>query len=320
MSTDATDAGCALPHALREPMAQAVRLQWWKVFWTLSTVVVMGLAMGQSQTMKTAWIEDALSLVPTIAFLAAARLERRGRSASFPFGFERANGVGFFIAAVALFAVGALLLWDAGATLVAREHAPVTSVRLFGRDIWLGWLMIAAQLYALVPPIVIAKLELPLARALNDKLLHTDALMNKANWMTGLAGIGGIVGLGLGWWWADALAAAIISTDIIHDGWKALKSSSAELIDGAPRALGEDEVAEDARALHAALDRRFPGASILMRETGRLIRVEVHGATPADDPPALHELWPGPPERAWRLGQVTFSARPLGGDEPVDGG
>ena len=80
--------------------------------------------------------------------------------------------------------------------------------------------MIAAQLYSLVGPMIIGRKELPLAQALNDKLLHTDALMNKANWLTGAAGLFGVIGLGMGWWWADSLTAAIISVDIINDGIK----------------------------------------------------------------------------------------------------
>lgn len=312
--------GCGLPPELEEPMRRVVRLEWWNIGWSCSIILVMGLVLGQSQTMKTAWIEDTLGLIPPIAILIAAHVEKKDRTARFPFGFERANGLGFFVAAVALTAVGAWLLWGAIAALVAAEHPAVSSVVLFGHELWLGWLMLAAQVYSLIPPAIIGHKELPLARELNDKLVHTDALMNKANWLTGAAGFGGVIGLGLGWWWADSLAAAIISLDIIHDGWKALKSATAELIDGAPRALDSDDVADDATRLHDALDARYPGAQVLMRETGRLIRVEVLGVKPEGDPPSLDELWPGPPEQAWRLGEVTFSARPLGQSEPVGRG
>ncbi len=288
-------------------MQRAERLSWWQIVWTVAIVVMMAAVMGQSQTMKTAWIEDMLTFIPPVAFLIAARLERRGPSRRFPFGFERANGLGFFVAAFSLAAVGGLLLWNAGMTLVSAEHATVGSIRIFGRDVWLGWLMLGAQAVAIVPPAVIGRKMLPLAEQLNDKLLHTNALMNKANWMTGAAGLAGVLGLGLGLWWADALAAAIISADIINDGWKALRSSTAELIDGAPRALGGPDTSPDADRLHAALDDRFPGATIKMRVTGRLIRVEVHGARPPEPMPPLKSLWPCGKNNAWRLAQVSFS-------------
>lgn len=297
----------SLPDELREPIRRAIRLEYWNIFWTITIISVMGLVLGQSQTMKTAWVEDTLGLVPPIMFLIAARMEMKGeRSHHFPFGFERVNGLGFFVAAVALASVGALLLWNAVAALWAAEHATVGSVRLLGRDIWLGWLMIGAQLYSLVPPLIIGRKELPLAETLQDKLLHTDALMNKANWLTGVAGLAGIIGLGLGWWWADALAAAIISLDVLNDGVKALRSSTAELVDGSPRALSSADLSEDAEALCAALASQFPGATIRLRETGRLIRAEVHEAHPPACERHPRHYWPGDKRRAWRLAQVSF--------------
>ena len=288
-------------------MKRAVRLEYWNIGWTISIIIVMGMVLGQSQTMKTAWIEDTLGLVPPLMFLFAAHVERKWpASFRFPFGFHRVNGLGFLIAAVALASVGLVLLWDAGTTLAAREHATVASVHMFGQDIWLGWLMLAAQSYSLIPPLFIGRRELPLAEKLNDKLLHTDALMNKANWMTGAAGLAGIIGLGLGWWWADSLAAAIISLDIINDGVKALRTATAELVDGAPRALSSTEVSDEAIALHAELKRRFPGTTIKLRETGRLIRAEVHGASSPSVRAPCEEYWPDDPARAWRLAEVTF--------------
>lgn len=301
-----TPAVDALPPEQRAAFESAVRLNWWQIGWVATIVIVMGLAMGGSQAMKTAWIEDLLAFVPPIAFLIGARLERRPPSAAFPFGFGRVNGLGFFVAAAALFTVGALLLLEAARTLLAQEHAAVGSVRVLGRDVWLGWFMIAAQAYAALPPLVIGRKLLPLARTLNDKLLHTNALMNKADWMTGLAGIGGVIGLGLGWWWADALAAAIISFDILHDGANALRAATAELVDGAPRKLDSAELSDEANALHRALDGRYPGAEVRLRETGRLIRAEVIGPLPADAPDR-GALWPGDPDQAWRFVQLSFT-------------
>lgn len=296
------------PPELRPTMRKAIRLEYWNIAWSSSIILAMGLVLGQSQTMKTAWIEDLVGLVPPIAFLIATRFELKGkRSERFPFGYERANGVGFFVAAISLTAVGLQLLWDAASTLFAGEHATVGSVVVFGHEIWLGWLMLAAQTYSMIPPFIIGRKELPLARSLSDKLLHTDALMNKANWMTGAAGIAGVIGLGVGWWWADAAAAAFISVSIIKDGYDSLRSSTAELIDGAPRALDACEIAEDAHALKAALAERFPGATIRLRETGRVMRAEVHGETAPDGVADPGDYWPGDADRQWRLGQLGFA-------------
>ncbi|HUD94585.1 cation transporter [Sphingobium sp.] len=296
-----------LPEELADTMRKAVVLEYWNLFWSATIILAMGLVLGQSQTMKTAWIEDTLGLVPPIMFLLAARIERKGKASKrFPFGFHRVNGLGFFVAAAALASVGGVLLYDAVTALVMAEHPSVASVVLFGHEIWLGWLMIAAQIYSMVPPMLIGRKELPLAKALNDKLLHTDALMNKANWLTGAAGLFGVIGLGIGWWWADSLAAAIISLDIINDGVKALRSSTAELVDGAPRALSGPELSDDAQALCDRIEAEFPGTDVRLRETGRLIHVEVHGTHPPGECRNPNHYWPGPEERSWRVAQVSF--------------
>jgi cobalt-zinc-cadmium efflux system protein len=293
------------PAAIREDMAKAVRLEWWNIGWTISIILAMGLAMGSSQAMRTAWIEDSLGLVPPIAFLIATRYEARPANKWFPYGFDRVNGLGFLIAAVALAAVGLFLLRDAIVSLVMAEHVTVGSVRLFGRDIWLGWFMLAAQAYATVPPLIIGRKEHPLATRLRDKLIHTDALMNKANWQTGLAGLVGVAGLGMGWWWTDSAAAALISISIILDGARALRVATVELVDGAPRALDSASLAEENRLITKALRARFPACRILLRETGRFIRAEVIGAVPPKGFDADTFEIAGLEDR-WRLESIAF--------------
>ena len=294
-----------LPPELRDDMKRAVRLEYWNIGFTASIVLVMRLVLGNSQTMKTAWIEDTLGFIPPIVFLVSVRFETKRATRNYPFGFHRVHSLAFLIAAVALALVGVLLLWDAASTLMAREHATVATVRLFGHAFWLGWLMIAAQIYSIVPPLIIGRLELPLARRLQDEVLFTDAKMNKANWQTGVAGLAGVIGLGFGFWWADSVAAALISVSIISDGWKALRVATAELVDGVPRELGSTNPDPEAKRLVSKLKKEYPGAEIRLRETGRYIHAEVCGVEPVKKQ-ALDEIWPGEPERAWRLAQLSF--------------
>ena len=138
--------------------------------------------------------------------------------------------------------------------------------------------MIAALAYSVVPPVILGRMKLPLARRLQDEVLHTDALMQKADWMTGLAGIAGIVGIGLGYWWADSVAAGIISFSILHDGITSLRIAVAELADGAPRELGSTKLEEEAGALRARLLELYPGADVRLRDSGRFILAQVSGA------------------------------------------
>ena len=71
-----------------------------------------------------------------------------------------------------------------------------------------------------------------LARELHDKVLFADAKINKADWLTAVAGMAGVLGIGLGLWWADAAAAAaVISIDIVHDGFANLRTVVTDLMD-----------------------------------------------------------------------------------------
>lgn len=294
-----------IPPEIEEDLARATRLAWWTLGWMTSVVVLMGFAMGSSQAMRTAWIEDLLSLIPAIVFLVALHFERKGPTRLFPHGFHRVNSLAFMAAAVALAGMGALLLFEALSTLAMHEHVTIPPVSLFGEDVWMGWVMIAALAYSVIPPVVLGRMKLPLARRLQDKVLHTDAMMQKADWMTGLAGIAGVLGLGLGLWWADAAAAGVISASILHDGVRALRSSVGELGDGAPRALDRPDMAPDAKRLRAALRKRFPGCEVRLRESGRFILAQVWGQK-APSSIDLKEIWPGDPERSWRFAQLSF--------------
>lgn len=283
----------------------ARRLEWWTLAWMSSVVLVMWLVMGSSQAMKTALIEDVLSLVPAVVFLVALHFERKNATRAFPFGFHRVQSLSSLIAAVALCSVGAILVFDSLTSLLAQEHPTMPPVRILGHEIWQGWVMIAALVYSVVPPMILGRMKQPIARRLEDEVLDTDAMMQKADWMTGLAGIAGVLGVAFGLWWADAAAAAFISFSILKDGITSLRVATAELVDGTPRRLGKIELAHDARALQATLERMYPGSSVCLRATGRFIHAEVHGAVPTQ-PLELDEIWPGDPDKSWRLAQVSF--------------
>lgn len=67
--------------------------------------------------------------------------------------------------------------------------------------------MIAVALASCVAPVILGRIKRRLAEQLHDKVLRADADMNRADWLTGLATAAGVVGIGMGWWWADAAAA-----------------------------------------------------------------------------------------------------------------
>jgi cation diffusion facilitator family transporter len=266
-----------LPRELEEQQRKAVRLEWITLAYMLSAVVLLFLTLGQSQAMKAAWIEDLLSLLPPAAFLIASRLRKRDPSEKFPWGMHRAVTVAYVFAALALLVMGGYVFFDSAIKLVRAEHPPIGVMQLFGEEIWLGWLMIAALVYSGVPAVFLGRAKRRLADDLHDKVLFADAQMNKADWMTVSAAIVGIIGIGFGLWWADAVAALFISLDIVHDGWKNVRAAVHDLMDARPRR-------HDAREYHPIVERMnaevngcdwVERGAVRLREEGHVFTGEV---------------------------------------------
>lgn len=294
-----------LPSDIRPAMAKAKRLEWWTLIGIGSVVVVMYFTMGSSQAMKTAFLEDMLGLIPAITFLISARLEPKKPTEYYPYGFVRVNSLAFLASAVVLTAMGLWLLYDGLMGLMKSEHPTIGPVTMFGQTFWLGWLMIGALAYSVIIPVVLGRLKKPVAEKLRDKVLHTDADMQKADWQTGVAGMAGIFGVGLGFWWADSAAAAAISFSILFDGAKNIRTAAAELLDSMPRALAGAQISPEAGRLYDRLCKHWPEADIRVRESGRYILADVRGIHPPEELPGLAELMGDDPH--WRLAQLSFT-------------
>ena len=300
-----------MPQEVQQQYRWAVRLEWWTIAYLLSAIALMALVVGQSQAMKAAWVEDLLSLLPPIAFLIASRFRERGATQRFPYGFHRAVSAAYLIASAALLVMGLVILGDSALRLITRERPSIGLIEVFGQQVWLGWLMIPALIWSAVPAVVLGRKKLPLASKLHDKVLYADAQMNRADWLTALAAIVGVVGIGAGLWWADAVAAIVISLDIARDGARNVKAAFADLMDREPTSPGEQkpldliaEVEEHVRAL-AWVSR----AEVRLREHGHLITGEVYvvpQAAGAILPHLVQEAMSDLEQLDWRLREVVI--------------
>ena len=230
-----------LPSELQQTLRRARRLEWLTIAYLVSAVVLLALVLGSSQAMKTAWIEDLLSLIPPLAFLLAMRFNTRDPTGRFPYGFHRIVSIAHLCSALALFVIGTYLLVESIIKLVTAEYPTINSVELFGQTIWLGWLMLPALAWSGLPAVFLGRAKIPLAEELHNKVLYADAKMNKADWLTAGAAMVGVVGIGFGLWWLDAVAAALISLDITKDGISNLRRAVVDLMDQAPTTVDHDD-------------------------------------------------------------------------------
>ncbi|MCG2419057.1 cation diffusion facilitator family transporter [Aequorivita sp. F47161] len=230
-----------LPNSLRQVMKDAKKLEWITLAYMLSVIVIMFLVMGSSQAMKTAWLEDALSTLPAIAFLVATKIYDKPATKKYPYGYHKVFGISFLTGSVALFGMGSYLAIDSIISLLEKNRPTIGTIVIFKHTIWMGWIMILALIYSALPAMWLGYKKLPLAKKLHNKILHTDATTQKADYMTAFAAIVGILGIGIGLWWMDAAAAIFISVSVIKDGFSNLKSAIADLMERRPQDVNNEE-------------------------------------------------------------------------------
>ena len=253
------------------------RLSWISVGMLLLATVITALTAGQSQAMKTAWMSDFLTAIPPAALLVALRFELREPTERFPEGYARAISVAFLVTACVLTSIGLYLLYDSVMKLVHREHPPIGTIVLFGRQLWLGWVMIAALVVSAIIGYTLGKLKTPVAEELHSKALRAEADMNRAEWLSEAAAVVGITLVAFGVWWGDAAAAAFISIEIVRDGWKNIRQVIGDMMDESPTKLGERELEALPLRLRAEV-RQMPwvkDAAVRLREHGHTVTGEV---------------------------------------------
>jgi divalent metal cation (Fe/Co/Zn/Cd) transporter len=265
-----------LPPEQQRALRSAVRWQWFTVAYTVVTIALIALVVGGSQAMKTAWIEDMLSLIPQIAFLLALLMIRRPPTVRFPYGLHRAMGVGHLVAGVALLAVGGSLAVESAIGLLRAEHPAIGTVNLFGQTIWLGWLMVAVMSVTMVGPFFYGHAKAKLAPVLHNKVLFADADMAKADWTTTAASVVGVLGVGIGLWWLDGAAALFISVGIVWDGIKNARGAVLDLMDQRARTHDDAEPHPLIARIREYLEsqRWVDRASVRARDMGQVFHVE----------------------------------------------
>lgn len=273
-------------------LRRAVRLEWVSIGTVVLVVAAMGLVAGRSQAMRTAWAEDVLALLPPIVFLVSVRIARRPPTPGHPYGYHRAAGVGRLVVAVALLGAGGALVVDSGTALVTGDRPQIGVLDVLGTPVWAGWPMVAVVLVTSIPPVLLGRMKAGLAEELHDRVLLADAELNRADGTTGLVTAAGVLGAGLGLWWADAAAALVVSTSVVATGIIQLRGSATGLMDS--RATTYDDAAPHplVREVEAVL-RQQPwvrDVGVRVRDEGHVLHVEGFLAPAAGTVPTLEQL------------------------------
>jgi divalent metal cation (Fe/Co/Zn/Cd) transporter len=175
--------------------------------------------------------------------------------------------------------------------------------------------MMAALTLSMFVGMYCGRIKQPVAKTLHSKAIEAESATNRNEWMSEGAGIIGILLVGFGLWWADAVAAALISLEIVHEGTNNLRQVIADLMDEAPSQMGEHELEPLPRRLQAAAEQLpwVDAARVRLREHGHVITGDVFVVPRAntDLVPAIADAVERLASLDWRLHDLTMM--------PVDG-
>lgn len=261
-----------LPPEKKKIQRKAVRHSWITIFYLITVAIVLYLTLGSSQAMEAAFYEDLLSIIPPVVFLISVHFSSKEPNDNYPYGYHRVTSIAFLAASVTLFALSLWLIFEAISTLINQHHPTIGAVDLFGMQIWLGWLMIPALLYSGVPAYFFSRGAIRFGRDLHDKVLFADGKMRRADWLTSGSAIVGIVGISFGIWWADAVAALVIATDIFFDGLAHSKVAMEDIMERRPKTVDGKtlDVPERTRDYLMRQD-WICDANVRFRESGRVL-------------------------------------------------
>jgi cation diffusion facilitator family transporter len=227
---------------------------------TLTGLIELALALVSGSVALLADALHNLSDVSTSALVFIGfRASRKIPTERYPYGYERAEdlaGIGV-----------ALVIW--GSALVAGFES-VTKLLRHGATGHVGW-GIAAAAAGIAGNQLVARYKLVVGRRIRSATMVADA---KHSWLDALSSAGamlGLIGVALGWGWADAVAGIVVTGFICHVGWEVTADIAHHLLDGV-----DPEIITTAETVATSV----PGvthAHARARWTGRTLRVEVEG-------------------------------------------
>ena len=278
----------SLPAHKHRALQRALRIEWLTLILRMSVVAALYAALGTAQALTAIWLKSLWALLPPLAFIVACRVENLRPTPRFPYGFYRAGTIAFLSGALALSAMGLYLLYVALRGLIVLKHPALGTLWSQPLLDWPGWPVLAALAYSLLVPIIAGRSRQRLAIDLHDKGLYADATMGRASWLAGGAAIVGVLGIGLGLWWADFIATLAIGADILRHGAHHLYTAVCDLIDEVPRELGSSRVDPLGGRIRDRLTRLawVSDARVRLREEGRRL-TGIAFVCPHADTPAL---------------------------------
>lgn len=185
--------------------------------------------LGRSQALIADGLHSLSDLLSDFLVLWANRESSRSADASHPYGHARIETASTLVLGVALFVLGAALLWGAGVKLQHPDQL---------QRVHIATLYIA--LFTLVAKEALFHYLLAVGKRWRSQMMIANAWHSRSDAASSLVVVAGIGGNLLGYTFLDLVAALIVGFMIVRMGWKMAFDALSDLVD---TALDEKEVA-----------------------------------------------------------------------------
>ena len=205
---------------------------------------VVGFATGSLAILSEA-AHSLIDLAATVMTYFAVRIGDKPADAEHHYGHGKVESLSALAETALLFVLSGVVIWEAGLRLVGVEKQPVEAT-------------LAAFAVMVVSIVVDFGRSRALYRAAADhksEALEADALHFSSDMWSSAAVILGLVGLRLGYAWADSAAALVVALFVCLAGWRLGRRTIETLTDTAPAGAVE-RISETVRKVKGVVDVR----------------------------------------------------------------
>ena len=179
-----------------------------------------GGTVAQSQSLIADGIHSVSDLVTDLLVILAARHSSQEADSEHPYGHGRIQAIATALLAVSLAAIALGIAWDA-----------LSRLRGNGQLMTPGWLAVAVAAVSVVAKEAVYQYTIRVGQKLDSGLLRANAWHSRTDALSSLIVIAGVLGVMLGFPWADAIGAVGVAVIIFYAAFKIGREAFDELID-----------------------------------------------------------------------------------------
>lgn len=179
-----------------------------------------GGTVAQSQSLIADGIHSVSDLVTDLLVILAARHSSQEADSEHPYGHGRIQAIATALLAVSLAAISLGIAWDA-----------LSRLRGNGQLMTPGWLAVAVAAVSVVAKEAVYQYTIRVGQKLDSGLLRANAWHSRTDALSSLIVIAGVLGVMLGFPWADAIGAVGVAVIIFYAAFKIGREAFDELID-----------------------------------------------------------------------------------------